>query len=190
MCSDFAKGVRCPILSVDYSLAPDHVFPRAVQECFYVYCWALANASHLGSTAERVVVTGDSAGGNLCFAVSLMAAQYNVRRPDAILASYPALYVRYVPAPSRLLSVMDPLLSTSILKSCLIAYCGAGKETEGNTGTESDSYLCTADGDDTDPLLSPGLASDTALKTLPETYIFATALDPLLDDSIEFARRY
>lgn len=44
---------------------------RAVEECFYAYRWALSNADKLGSTAARVVVVGDSAGGNLTLAVTL-----------------------------------------------------------------------------------------------------------------------
>jgi hypothetical protein len=38
--------------------------------CFYAYCWALAHARMLGTTAERVVVCGDSAGGNLSTGMS------------------------------------------------------------------------------------------------------------------------
>ena len=36
------------LLTVDYSLSPDAPFPRALHECFYVYCWALKNADLLG----------------------------------------------------------------------------------------------------------------------------------------------
>lgn len=35
---------------------------RAIHECFYAYLWALKHAHLLGSTAEKVVVVGDSAG--------------------------------------------------------------------------------------------------------------------------------
>lgn len=37
-----------PILSVDYSLSPEAPFPRALEECFYAYCWALCNSHLLG----------------------------------------------------------------------------------------------------------------------------------------------
>lgn len=37
-----------PILSVDYSLSPEAPFPRALEECFYAYCWALHNSHLLG----------------------------------------------------------------------------------------------------------------------------------------------
>lgn len=35
-------------MSVDYSLSPEAPFPRALEECFYAYCWALCNAHLLG----------------------------------------------------------------------------------------------------------------------------------------------
>jgi hormone-sensitive lipase len=37
-----------PILSVDYSLAPEAPFPRALEDCFYAYCWAIKNHQLLG----------------------------------------------------------------------------------------------------------------------------------------------
>ena len=47
---------------------------RALLECFYVYVWALSHIARLGWTGERVVLTGDSAGGNLTVAVALKCA--------------------------------------------------------------------------------------------------------------------
>jgi len=54
----FAKGVGAPIISVDYSLAPEAPYPRALHEAFYAYLWALENAHLLGSTAEKVIFAG------------------------------------------------------------------------------------------------------------------------------------
>ncbi|XP_074023481.1 hormone-sensitive lipase, partial [Numenius arquata] len=39
----WARDLGAPILSVDYALAPEAPFPRALEECFYAYCWALRN---------------------------------------------------------------------------------------------------------------------------------------------------
>jgi len=55
---------------VDYSLAPEAPYPRALHEVFYAYLWALENAHLLGSTAENVIFAGDSAGGLLTTGVS------------------------------------------------------------------------------------------------------------------------
>ena len=45
----WSQDLGVPILSVDYSLSPEAPFPRALEECFYAYCWALKNAHLLGS---------------------------------------------------------------------------------------------------------------------------------------------
>lgn len=49
---DWAKSLKIPILSIDYSLAPATPFPRALEEVTYAYCWALKNHRLLGSTGE------------------------------------------------------------------------------------------------------------------------------------------
>ena len=46
----WARDLGVPILSVDYSLAPEAPFPRALEECFYAYCWALRHCRLLGAS--------------------------------------------------------------------------------------------------------------------------------------------
>ncbi|XP_030875148.1 hormone-sensitive lipase isoform X2 [Leptonychotes weddellii] len=120
----WAQELGVPILSIDYSLAPEAPFPRALEECFYAYCWAVKHCALLG----------DSAGGNLCFTVSLRAAAYGVRVPDGIMAAYPATMLQSTSSPSRLLSLMDPLLPLSVLTKCVSAY--AGGETEEHSDSD------------------------------------------------------
>ncbi|XP_070414059.1 hormone-sensitive lipase isoform X10 [Equus przewalskii] len=130
----WAQELGAPILSIDYSLAPEAPFPRALEECFYAYCWAVKHCALLGSTGERICLAGDSAGGNLCFTVSLRAAAYGVRVPDGIMAAYPATMLQSTASPSRLLSLMDPLLPLSVLSKCVSAY--AGGETEDHSDSD------------------------------------------------------
>ncbi len=54
----FAKGVGAPIISIDYSLAPEAPYPRALHEAFYAYLWAMENAHLLGSTCEKIILAG------------------------------------------------------------------------------------------------------------------------------------
>lgn len=49
---EWAKQIKVPILSIDYSLAPEAPFPRALEEVTYAYCWALKNCQLLGSTGK------------------------------------------------------------------------------------------------------------------------------------------
>ncbi|KAM6154182.1 hormone-sensitive lipase [Erethizon dorsatum] len=130
----WAHELGVPIISIDYSLAPEAPFPRALEECFFAYCWAVKHCALLGSTGERICLAGDSAGGNLCFTVSLRAAAYGVRVPDGIMAAYPATMLQSAASPSRLLSLMDPLLPLSVLSKCVSAYAGA--DTEDHAGSD------------------------------------------------------
>ncbi|XP_050987576.1 hormone-sensitive lipase isoform X3 [Labeo rohita] len=126
----WSQDLNAPVLSVDYSLAPEAPFPRALEECFYAYCWAIKNHNLLGWTGERVCLAGDSAGGNLCVTVSMRAAAHGVRMPDGIVAAYPATLLTVYASPSRLLTLMDPLLPLSVLSRCLSAYAGTDPQVE------------------------------------------------------------
>nr|KAG5689324.1 hypothetical protein BaRGS_018867 [Batillaria attramentaria] len=124
----WAKDLDVPILSIDYSLAPESPFPRALEECFYAYAWAVQNCDKLGSTGEVICLAGDSAGGNLMLSTAMRAASFNIRRPDGILGVYTPVLVRYTPSPARLLCLMDPLLPAGILSRCLAAYAGVSDD--------------------------------------------------------------
>lgn len=78
----------------------------------------------LGSTAERVCLAGDSAGGNLCITVSMKAMSSGIRVPDGIVAAYPATLLTTDASPSRLLTLIDPLLPLGVLTKCVNAYAG------------------------------------------------------------------
>ncbi|XP_028971667.2 hormone-sensitive lipase isoform X1 [Esox lucius] len=135
----WSQELGVPILSVDYSLAPEAPFPRALEECFYAYCWAIKNHQLLGWTGENVCLAGDSAGGNLCITTSMRAASHGVRMPDGVVAAYPAILLTAYASPSRLLTLFDPLLPLSVLTRCLSAY--AGEEAQAEKQVEKVSTL-------------------------------------------------
>ncbi|XP_017867571.1 PREDICTED: hormone-sensitive lipase [Drosophila arizonae] len=125
---DWAVALDVPILSVDYSLAPEAPFPRALEEVYYAYCWLLNNAQHLGTTAERVICAGDSAGANLSIGLALKCIEQNVRVPDGLFLAYCPTLVSFVPSPARLLCLMDPLLPFGFMMRCLRAYAAPSNE--------------------------------------------------------------
>ncbi|CAF0709865.1 unnamed protein product [Brachionus calyciflorus] len=120
----WCKELKVPIVSVDYSLAPEHAFPRASEECFYVYAWCLKNKELLGWTGENIICVGDSAGGVLVTNIVQRAINNEIRVPDGLVPIYAPFLLTYSLSPSRLLSVMDPLLNLGILWRCLAAYSG------------------------------------------------------------------
>jgi hormone-sensitive lipase len=109
------KGLNIPIVSVDYSLAPEHPFPKASEECFYAYIWCLLNKEKLGWTGEKILVVGDSAGGVLVTNICQRSIMFGIRVPDALVVIYTPFLLTNAISPSRLLSFMDPILNTGIL---------------------------------------------------------------------------
>lgn len=72
-CRSWCKDGGCVVVSVDYRLAPEHKFPAAVEDAYAATVWVANNASSMNGDGNRIVVAGDSAGGNLAAVVALMA---------------------------------------------------------------------------------------------------------------------
>lgn len=73
LCRRLAAGIPAVVVSVDYRRAPEHRWPTAAQDMFLAACWVTRNAPTLGGDPARVLVCGDSAGGNLAAVTTLMA---------------------------------------------------------------------------------------------------------------------
>ncbi|QSW99777.1 alpha/beta hydrolase [Haloterrigena alkaliphila] len=72
-CRKLAADSGYPVVSVDYGLAPEHPFPEDLEDCYAALEWAAEAAPDLNADPERLVVAGDSAGGNLAAGVTLLA---------------------------------------------------------------------------------------------------------------------
>lgn len=84
-----AEQTGAVVVSVAYRQAPEHKFPTAHNDSFAAYRWVLDNASSLNVGSQRVAVAGESAGGNLAAAVSMMARDNDVSLPVHQLLVYP-----------------------------------------------------------------------------------------------------
>ena len=85
LCVDTGSAV----ISVDYRLAPEHPFPAAPEDCYASLEWLAREAPSLGFDSSRIVVAGDSAGGNLAAAVTLMARERGGPRVARQVLIYP-----------------------------------------------------------------------------------------------------
>ena len=76
-----ANAASAVVVSSHYRQAPEHKFPASHEDAFTTYQWVLKNAAKIKGDPQRVAVAGESAGGNLAAAVSLMARDRNIAMP-------------------------------------------------------------------------------------------------------------
>src|SRR3954447_16385035 len=72
-CRRLADGADAVVVSVDYRMGPEDRFPAAVDDSFAALGWVADHADELGADATRLVVAGDSAGGNLAAVTAQLA---------------------------------------------------------------------------------------------------------------------
>lgn len=72
-CAHICAQVGCVVTTVDYRLAPESPYPVPPEDCYAALCWVVDNAASFGVDETRIVIGGESAGGNLAAVVALMA---------------------------------------------------------------------------------------------------------------------
>lgn len=157
ICAEIADRAGAELVSVDYRLAPEHVWPAQTDDCFAVL-------THLLADGHKVVLIGDSAGGNLAAGLAIRARDAGLSGIVGQALIYPALggdlvsgsYTEMAEAPG--LTTADVAYYRAVLQAPaddVVAY----------------------------PLLSASLAG------LPPAYITVAHFDPLRDDGWHYAER-
>eukprot|EP00817_Percolomonadidae_sp_ATCC50343_P006768 CAMPEP_0117430202 /NCGR_PEP_ID=MMETSP0758-20121206/9730_1 /TAXON_ID=63605 /ORGANISM="Percolomonas cosmopolitus, Strain AE-1 (ATCC 50343)" /LENGTH=615 /DNA_ID=CAMNT_0005217963 /DNA_START=480 /DNA_END=2327 /DNA_ORIENTATION=+ len=168
----WSNELQIPIISVDYHKAPSCQFPALLEECVLAYKWVIKYAPLiLGCSLKTLLVSGDSAGGNLSLAVTARAVVEDLYLPHLLVLTYPATNCKLVPSPARMQSMIDPLVNFGFLRVCMQAYY--------NEETIAPD----------DPFLSPAKLPDDVLAKFPPCYFNVGSLDPLLDDTVTMAKR-
>jgi len=162
------------VLSIDYRLAPEFKFPVPLDDCLVATRWAHENAASLGCDANRMVVCGDSAGGNL----STLVAQHSGVAFKMQLLIYPATDARCITESYRK-NALGYLLTAPAMQWFYGHYLpSAGSSSSGSSR-----------GSLTDPMVSPLLASDEVLAKMPPTFMITAEYDPLCDEGEQYAKR-
>ncbi|HEY4077782.1 MAG TPA: alpha/beta hydrolase [Rhizomicrobium sp.] len=166
-CRRLANQAGCAVLSVDYRLAPETIFPGAVLDAYAATRWASEHAALLNIDPTKIAVGGDSAGGNLAAVVSQMAHD----RKDFAVALQVLIYPmtdqsREYPSYER--NAKGYMLTRKSLHWFM------------------DNYL-PDHADRLNPMASPMLRP--SLNGLPPAVMISAEFDPLVDENKAYANR-
>ncbi len=78
VCRRLCAMNHCIVVSVDYRLAPEFSFPAAHEDGYTAIHWVRENIADLGGNADKLIVAGDSAGGNLAACMAHYCKQNNI----------------------------------------------------------------------------------------------------------------
>ena len=73
LCRHLCKKTKSTLIAVDYRLAPENKFPSAIEDAIDSVNYLFKNSKNLSFNEKKVVLCGDSAGGNLAFLMSIFA---------------------------------------------------------------------------------------------------------------------
>ena len=155
------------VIAVEYRLAPEHLYPAALQDALAAVQYVSTRAADFGIDAGRLGICGDSAGATLAAATCQVRARAGEPRLALQLLICPILdYVRGTPSKRNL--ARGYLIDQATLDHDLMHYLPEGA-------------------DPSDPLISPLLADEVT--GLPRTIIHTAEFDPLCDDGRYYFER-
>lgn len=164
-CRRYANAARCRVISVDYRMAPEDVFPAAVTDCAAAVQYTHDNAAALGVDPTKIAVAGDSAGGNLAAVMALMARDGTLPKLAFQLLIYPATDMTMTTVSSQTIGPGVPLTSAT-MKWFIDHYMKTGR---------------------TDWRASPLRAA--SLEGVAPALVLTCTHDPLRDEGIAYAQR-
>jgi epsilon-lactone hydrolase len=162
MAAHLSRAAHAKVLTPDYRLAPEHVFPAAVKDALRTYGWLLDQ----GVLEDQIIVGGDSAGGGLTLSMLLALRDAGAKMPHAAVLMSPWTDLSVSSPTYERFRRLDPIITRESLGEAGEWY--AGKR------------------DLRDPMASP-LFADTS--GLPPLLIHAGGDETMLDDSRIFADR-
>ena len=170
ICARLANATGQYVVAVEYRLAPEDKFPAGLEDCYAVAKTLYSGDFMLNIKPENITLIGDSAGGNLCAALSLMARDYGEFMPKRQILIYPATYNDYTensPFPSVKENGTDYLLTAGKMQDYIDLYAR----------DESDKQS---------PYFAPILQKD--LTGQPRTLIITAEFDPLRDEGEAYGK--
>lgn len=158
--AQLCRGAKARGLMVAYRLAPEHKFPAAVEDCLAAYRYLLDS----GIASGRIVVAGDSAGGNLALVTLQSVRDAGLPLPCGAVALSPVTDATFSGDSMQRNDGLDPLFTRAIVGKLAPLYVPENRANE--------------------PYLSPLFGS---FEGLPPTLLMVGSSELLLDDSVRYA---
>ena len=98
---EYAHRTGCAVIGLDYSLSPEHRFPRALDEVDACVSWLFMYGAAEGLNTNRFAIGGDSAGANLSLCATLRMRDRGDTLPAGLILSYAALDTETRPSHKR-----------------------------------------------------------------------------------------
>ncbi|QDQ03055.1 alpha/beta hydrolase [Lysinibacillus fusiformis] len=165
-CQLLAEKAQAIVVSIDYRLAPEYLFPTPLLDAYDGLLWVYENIATFGGEAARITVAGDSAGGNLATVVAYLAAILNGPKISAQALIYPVTNVNFTTASYATYGEHYGLDKQ-------------GMKWFAHHYTDIDNY--------TNPLVSPLHIEHVSV--LPKTIIIAAEADVLYDEGLAYAQK-
>ena len=168
-CRKIARETETLLISVDYRLAPEYPFPYAVNDSYSVLKWVESYIEHYGGDPGKIIVMGESAGGNLAAVMPIVSRDScgpDIRAQVIICGATTFEEKVYPSRQYFLLGDENYFVSRDYLYRCKSAYL-------------------QDKADITHPYVSP-LKADLD-KEMPPALIIAAQVDPLRDEAREYA---
>jgi len=166
-CQQICHQTPSLVISVAYHLAPEYKFPKPLEDCYAATQWIVDHIHRYGGDPQRLAVGGDSAGGNLAAAVTLMARDKQTFKINYQVLIFPVLNYQFSSVSYKKYAegfYLTKQLMQNFWKSYL--------------NTEEEGQL---------PYASP-LKADT-LSNLPQAFIVLANFDVLFSEGIEYTSR-
>ncbi|MBC7506777.1 MAG: alpha/beta hydrolase, partial [Sandarakinorhabdus sp.] len=166
LCAEISRILNMTVVSVEYRLAPEHVFPAATEDCLAATAWVASSPAEIGHPVTGIVPAGDSAGGNLAAVVSL---NQHGKLPVPILAQW----------------LIYPGVDMTAATGSMVEFADGYLLTRGGMEWFMAHYL--GEQDPTHPWASPLLVDSLAGQ--PPTLVYTCSLDPLRDQGRAYAAK-
>ncbi|MEX0379969.1 alpha/beta hydrolase fold domain-containing protein [Leuconostoc aquikimchii] len=161
------------VVSVDWSLAPEHPYPEGFLEAYQTIIWVL-NQSGWPIDKRKVSVLGDSAGGGFAYGLGLLDREFGLNVITKLIAFYPVTYQAHDVTFEKLFNDVRRYPVSIADRDLLLPYFNGFF---GSSGLIDQLYIQNSDPDSV--YISPFLADDKLLAQLPESLTIIDEYDPL-----------